>query len=150
MKLFTIGDSISQGFMSAGAAKPQVSYSTLLAKVFGEQTYAYLPWQEKYHLKADLELILRTLEHKYGSNIRGLEWPFAIKTINDVLDEAEEYYERGEGKLGNPVGDHEWYHSVAVEGMDVADSWLVTPNMCRNVVERPDNKAARTDNLFGS
>lgn len=150
MKLFTIGDSISQGFMSAGAAKPQFSYSTLLAKVFGEQTYAYLPWQEKYHLKADLELILRTLEHKYGSNIRGLEWPFAIKTINDVLDEAEEYYERGEGKLGNPVGDHEWYHSVAVEGMDVADSWLVTPNMCRNVVERPDNKAARTDNLFGS
>src|SRR5690349_12454799 len=40
MKLFTIGDSISQGFMSAGAAKPQFSYSTLLAKAMGEPAYA--------------------------------------------------------------------------------------------------------------
>jgi hypothetical protein len=150
MKLFTIGDSISQGFMSAGAAKPQFSYSTLLAKTLGEQTYAYLAWQEKYHLKADLELILRTLEDKFGSNIRGLEWPFALKTVNEVLDVAEEYYEKGDGKLGNPVGNHKWFHSVAVEGMDVADAWLVTPNVCRKVIDRPDNKAARSDSVFGS
>jgi hypothetical protein len=150
MKLFTIGDSISQGFMSAGAAKPQLSYSTLLAKALGEPAYAYLTWQEKYHLKVDLELILRTLEAKFDTNIRGLEWPFALKVINNVLDEAEEYYEQGEGRLGNPVGPMESFHSVAIEGMDVADSWMVTPNLCRKVVEDPNNKAARSDNVYGS
>lgn len=148
MKLFTIGDSISQGFMSAGAAKPQFSYSTLLATVLGEQAYAYLTWQEKYHLKVDLELILRALQDKFGTNIRGLEWPLALKVINDILDEAEEYYESGEGKLGNPAGALEWFHSVAVEGMDVADAWQVTPSSCRQVIER--SKKARSDNLFGS
>ena len=31
MKLFTIGDSVSQGFMSLAAARTDLSYSTLLA-----------------------------------------------------------------------------------------------------------------------
>jgi len=150
LKLFTIGDSISQGFMSAGAAKPHLSYSTLLAKALGDPAYSYLTWQDKHHLKIDLELVFRTLERKFGSDIRALEWPFALKAINEVLDEAEDYYEKGEGKLGQPAGTREWFHSVAVEGMDVADAWAVTPNSCRSVIARPGNKAARSDNLFGT
>jgi len=35
MKLFTIGDSISQGFMSMAAARTELSYSTLMARVLG-------------------------------------------------------------------------------------------------------------------
>lgn len=150
MKLFTIGDSISQGFMSAAAAKPHLSYGTLLAKAFGDHEYSYLTWQDKYHLKLDLELVFRTLERKFGPDIRAVEWPFALKVINDVLDEAEDYYERGEGKLGNPVGTREWFHSVAVEGMDVADAWAVTPDSCQHVITQPDNDAARSDDLFGA
>lgn len=149
MKLFTIGDSISQGFMSAAAAKPHLSYGTLLAKALGEASYAYLSWKEEFHLKADLELIMRTLERRFGTNIRGLEWPGALATINEVLDTAEDYYEKGEGRFGQPASDRRWFNSVAVEGMDVADAWLVTPNACRKKLEETGNKAARTDTLFG-
>ncbi len=39
MKLFTIGDSISQGFMSAAAARTDQCYSTILANIF----LAFLP-----------------------------------------------------------------------------------------------------------
>lgn len=150
MKLFTIGDSVSQGFMSAAAAKPQLSYAALLASVLGADPFAYLPWREEYHLKVDLELILRTLERRFGSDIRGLEWPFALHAINGVLDVAEEYYERGEGKLGNPVGDYQWFHNVAVESMDVADAWQVTPRVCRQHIERRGNRHARSDQFFGT
>ena len=36
-KLITIGDSISQGFMSGGAARTDLSYSTLIAQSLGIQ-----------------------------------------------------------------------------------------------------------------
>jgi hypothetical protein len=150
MKLFTIGDSISQGFMSAGAAKPQFSYNALLAKALGALDYSFLRWEAKYHLKVDLELILRALEARFGRDLRGLEWPLALGCINEVLDLAEEYYESGPGSLGNAIPQQRRFNSVAVEGMDVADAWLVTPRLCRSVVEDPRNKAARTDTLFGS
>lgn len=151
MKLFTIGDSISQGFMSGGAAKPQFCYNTLIADVLDDKNYNYLQWEPEYHLKVDLELILRTLEKRFGSNIRFLEWVQALRCINEILDTAEDYFERGEGKLGKPIdGVGDYFHSVAVEGMDVADSWLVTPNLCKSVIDDYKNKDARSDNFFGT
>lgn len=38
MKLFTIGDSISQGFMSLAAARTDQSYSTLLPNILGTKS----------------------------------------------------------------------------------------------------------------
>ncbi|HEY0658065.1 MAG TPA: hypothetical protein VGD05_06310, partial [Pyrinomonadaceae bacterium] len=35
MKLFTIGDSVSQGFMSLAAARTDNAYSTLIARQIG-------------------------------------------------------------------------------------------------------------------
>lgn len=39
MKLFTIGDSISQGFMSLAAARTELSFSTLIAQCFGQSSF---------------------------------------------------------------------------------------------------------------
>lgn len=150
MKLFTIGDSISQGFMSGGAAKPQYCYNTLLAQAIGDDDYSYLKWDQKHHLKIDLEYIFRELEKKCGSNIWGPEWIKAVAHINKIVDTAEDYFERGDGKLGKAVSEHDHYfRSVAVEGMDVADSWLVTPNLCKKIINKKSNKKARSDNIFG-
>ncbi len=47
VKLSTIGDSISQGFMSAGAVRTDLCYSTLLAECLGleiDRNYHYLKW----------------------------------------------------------------------------------------------------------
>lgn len=42
MKLFTLGDSISQGFMSGAAAQTDLAYSTLIARCMGlEGEYEY-------------------------------------------------------------------------------------------------------------
>lgn len=136
-KLFTIGDSISQGFMSGAAANTHLSYSSLLAESLNFQDFRYMEWDERYKTKIDLERILRSLENKYGSDIKGLEWTGVLSTINNILDQAEDYFERGDGKVGKPVDSphiEKGFHNVAVEGMDVGDAYMVTPKICKDVI----------------
>lgn len=152
IKLFTIGDSISQGFMSGAAANPQLSYNKLIADKMGlsYNNYSYLEWDEKYKTKVDLEYILRMLESKFGPDVSGWrEWGRAIKKIYDFIDAKEDYFERGDGKLGNPVNTNSsFFHNVSVEGMDVSDAWKVTPKLCKEIVNNPDNEESYEDGKF--
>ena len=97
MKLFTIGDSISQGFMSGAAARTDLSYSTLLAEVLKIKKYNYPKWEKDGH-PVNIEMLFRQLQSKLGSDISGVfEWTKALFTIQKYLDEVEDYYERGPG-----------------------------------------------------
>src|SRR6478736_1231067 len=117
MKLFTIGDSISQGFMSGAAARTDLSYSTLLSKVLNSPGYCFPSWP-KDGLPVNIEAAFRRLEKRLGANISGIfEWPVALNVINHYLDETEDYYERGPGWLKQFEG--ECFHNVAVRGFDV-------------------------------
>lgn len=141
VKLFTIGDSISQGFMSGAAARTDLCYSTLLAETLNVQDYRFHDWPGKYRFKYDLETILRSLEKKFGTDIRLLEWVGALGTINKVFDTSEDYFERGEGAMGKSLNlPFDGYHNVAVEGMDVGDAWMVTPAKCLKKVEKSKKK----------
>lgn len=74
-KLFTIGDSISQGFRSGCTAFTENCYSTYLARALklSERDYRYLRWPEE-KLKVDLERIFRLIQTRYGTDINDLEW----------------------------------------------------------------------------
>jgi hypothetical protein len=145
LKLFTIGDSISQGFMSGAAARTDLSYSTLIARSMGlgpgpaaqpGTDYYYPDWPEG-GLPANLEEILRALEERLGPEITGLEWLSVLKIVNSVLDRAEDYYERGPGRANAPYpGNVPFFHNVSVRDFDVADSWLVTPGLCRKKIAK--------------
>lgn len=152
MQLFTIGDSISQGFMSNAAARTDLCYSTLIAKALGLQpnhkaadqaNYFYPEWKA-HGVKLNLEAILRQLEQTYGSDINVLEWATALLSIDRVIDQSEEYYERGEGRDDRPY--HHpgipHFHNVAIQGFSVADAWMVTPQVCREEIakQRQDSK----------
>jgi hypothetical protein len=147
LKLFTIGDSVSQGFMSASAARTDLTYSTLIARSMGlelKSEYRYPEWALD-GVPLNLERAFRRLVARYGSNIRGPEWLTVLQTLNNVVDEVEDYYERGPGAAEKPYrdpaleeGEHgggvEYFHNVAVTGFDVADSWLVTPAKCQEMI----------------
>ena len=143
MKLFTIGDSVSQGFMSAAAARTDLTYSTLLARKMGLEPrteYRYPGWG-KDGLPLNLERLFRRLVERYGDDIKGWEWLTVLQTLDDVIDEVEDYYERGEGAANKPYtdpdgdgGQVEYFHNVAISGFDVADSWLVTPADCERLI----------------
>lgn len=145
IKLFTIGDSISQGFMSGAAAKTHQSYSTLLANILGASGYNYPAW-EKGGLPLDLETVFRRLERRLETDISGpFEWMRALAIINTYLDEVEDYYERGEGCMDKSIGSSP-YHNVSVRGFDVSNSWQLTPDLCKNWVDSSDKNG---DNAFG-
>jgi hypothetical protein len=145
LKLFTIGDSVSQGFMSAAAARTDLTYSTLIAGSMGlepNSEYRYPEWAVD-GLPLNLERVFRRLVERYGYDIRGAEWLTVLQNVNRVLDEVEDYYERGQGAADEPYRDPapggdgegvEYFHNVAISGFDVADSWLVTPAHCKEMI----------------
>ena len=69
-----------------------------------------------------------TLNARYGSDISGFAWLTVVQTVAALLDQSEDYYERGAGGAQVPTPDgRAFYHNVAVAGYTVADAWLVTP-----------------------
>lgn len=143
MKLFTIGDSISQGFMSGAAARTDLSYSSLIAKQLNIAPYPYPTWEKGGH-PVNIEEVFRKLQKRLGADIAGpIEWPVALNIINNYLDEVEDYYERGPGSL--PVSNSS-YHNVAVRGFDVSSSWQVTPKLCSDYINA---SPAIQDNWWG-
>jgi len=158
MRLFTIGDSISQGFMSVAAARTDLSFSTLIAEILGLGTgerpgsdFRFPGWPKGGH-PVDLEALMRKLSRRYGSDIWGpIEWPMALFTIGSFLDDIEDYYERGEGDEDTPYPTGaEWFHNVASRGFDVADTWLVSPRLCREQIAFDNQHGGGEDNTFAT
>ncbi len=134
MKLFTIGDSISQGVMSGAAARSDLSYSAIIARLlYGntiERHYRIPDWPSG-GIPFNIETLMRRLELMAGADIAGpLEWPAAAACIIRYLDEVEDCYERGDGALQKPLPGN-FYHNVSVRGFDVAHSWLVHPQLAK-------------------
>lgn len=143
MKLFTIGDSISQGFMSGAAACTNLCYSTIIADQLGATNYHYPTW-EKGGQPVNIEDVFRKLQRRLGKDISGLfEWPIALNLINNYIDEVEDYYERGQGNL--PVTMHP-YHNLAVRGFDISSSWQITCDLCESIIS---TSGKNDDNWWG-
>lgn len=151
MKLFTIGDSVSQGFMSLAAARTDCAYSTIIAQKLGLElktaNYNYADWNIE-GIPLNLEYIMRELQKKYGSNIGGFEWLTVLQTLNGIIDNAEDYYERGLGRADQPYDatGTRFFNNVAVWGFDAADSFQITPNVCYQAIYNKEKPT--TDDLF--
>jgi hypothetical protein len=140
MKLFTIGDSVSQGFMSGAAARSDQAYSTLIARKLGLSDYRLPIWKKGIPL--DLESIVRILSAEQPDNdVRFFEWPGVISRINELIDQVEDFYERGEGRsdLPEPSG-YDWFHNVAVQGFKITDAWQVKPEGCKTAIAENADK----------
>lgn len=129
-RLVTIGDSVSQGFMSAGAAQTQQSYSTLLVRMMDLTDYRFPDWPLG-GIPLNAEALLRHLSKYFGDDIRGpFEWQPAIRRIEEFLDRLETYYERGPGDFLVPYGHGvRSFHNLASFGFTVSDAWQLTPEV---------------------
>ena len=147
-RLITIGDSVSQGFMSGGAARTDLAYSTLIAKAMSLKNYRYPEW----HLGGmpiNFEVFLRRLSRYYGDDIWGFEWISVINRIASFLDQVEDYYERGKGDFRSPdLRGYDNYHNLSAFGFTVSDAWQVTPSLCLKEIQ-PNGAYQPQDNRFG-
>ena len=131
VKLFVIGDSISQGFMSLAAARTDLSYSSVIARAMGLNDWRIPTWPKGGH-PLNVELLLRRVESLAGPDVNLLEWPLVAARAASMMDEVEDYYEREEGRPSTPdPSGCDYFHNIAVRGFDVADAWLVDSDLCR-------------------
>ncbi|MEQ8587210.1 MAG: hypothetical protein RLO01_19830 [Thalassobaculaceae bacterium] len=129
-RLVTIGDSVSQGFMSVGAAQTRQSYSSHLARMMELTDYRFPEWPLG-GIPMNAEALLRHLSKCYGDDIWGpFEWVGAARRIGDFLDRLETYYERGDGDFLKPyAGGVRSFHNLASFGFTVSDAWQLTPEV---------------------
>jgi hypothetical protein len=132
-KIVAIGDSLTQGFQSLAIQKTNLSYPAIIAECLG----IFIPdfrvpdFMGKGGLPFNIEWLSRELEIKYGKDINIFEWPFATDHIVDLLDDVEDYWERGKG--AQPQKDS-LYHNLAVWGFEVADAYTINSNICKEAI----------------
>ena len=97
-RLVTIGDSLTHGFQSGAIYNTDLSYPAIIARELGWfDSYRYPRYGGAGGLPLNLEYILRDLEHRYGAHISPWELPLALFRARQVMDEIEDYWERGPG-----------------------------------------------------
>lgn len=134
-KLVTIGDSLTQGFMSGAIHRADIAFPAMVAEALGAQTSFTSPdFSGGGGLPINLERVLRTLSDRFGTRINPFEFPFATRLANSLLEETEDYWERGRGSRG--VLDASPPHNLAVWGFELGDAGTITPRICEAIMPR--------------
>jgi len=150
--LVCIGGSITQGVKSGAVFEPDLSYPAIIAYEMGlsSKEFRYPPFPGKGGLPMNIEYLLRKVDEKYGKGINVWRLPCAILFVRKLMDEVEDYWERGEG--AQPLDDPGPFHNLAVFGFDIQDSYQVTAQMCEETIsEMPSTSWARRiwNGIFG-
>lgn len=131
-RLVTIGDSLTQGFMSAAVFRTDRSWPAIVAHEMGlrlldEFRYpTYEPPSGPGGLPFDLERGIRGLETIVGERIDWWELLRAGRWLRSYMDRIEDFWEdRGDDHFVMPDTDRP-YHNLAVYGADLVDVLALT------------------------
>jgi hypothetical protein len=161
-RLVTIGDSITQGFMSGAIFRTDLSWPAIVALELGLRPGedSRYPAHEAPNgpggLPLDLERLANGLATRVGDKLDWYEAFRAARWVRSYMDKVEDYWERGDGRTLAPTDGP--FHNLAVYGADVLDVQLMqadvvdgrlaaTPardDLVRQVVERDNDRAWRT------
>jgi hypothetical protein len=135
-RLVVIGDSLSHGFQSGAIYNTDISYPAIIAYELGWfDRYRYPTYGGPGGLPLNIEYLLRDLEHRYGANVDWWELPGAIFHSRQLMDEIEDYWERGPGSLPPTRGG--FNHDLSVYGWDLRDALKRTAATIRESVKTP-------------
>ncbi len=157
-RLVTLGDSLTQGFMSAAVYRTDLSWPAITAFEMGLtaeefQFPVYEPPSGPGGLPLDLERLARAFERRFGARPDFWEYAEAALWARAYLDRVEDYWERGPGSGEPPRGDP--LDNLAVYAWDVLDAQLLTAStvagriatprddLFAQIVENHNDRAAR-------
>lgn len=160
-RLVTIGDSITQGFMSAAIFRTDLSWPAVVAHELGLRPGVgfrhpiYEPPAGPGGLPLDLERLVRGLEQRVGERLDWYETLRALRYVRNRMDDIEDFWERGPGLTLAPTTAP--YHNLAVYGADLLDTLLLDADviarrlaeatrdqLVMQVVEHDNDRAWRT------
>jgi hypothetical protein len=137
-RIVTIGDSLTHGFQSAAIYNTDLSYGAIIASELG--------WFERFRfprypglggLPLNIEYLLRELELRFGPSFSPLEVPLAALRARSLMNDIEEYWERGPGAVVPNVSG--FNHALAVFAWDLYDAQHATFASCRRFAADPTN-----------
>jgi hypothetical protein len=138
-RLVTIGDSLTHGFQSAAIFNTDISYPAIIAHELGWFEHFRYPSYRGYGgLPLNIELLLHTLEQKYGSEIDWWETALAAFSIRHFMGEVEEWWERGPGSHTPNLLNLN--HNLSVYGWDLRDVIERTADICHNAIGKPKDQ----------
>jgi hypothetical protein len=135
-RLVVLGDSLSHGFQSGAVFNTDISYPAIVARELGWfDHYRYPRYGGPGGLPLNVEYLLRDLEHRYGASIDPWELPLALFRVRQVMDEIEDYWERGPGSSAPVIT--AFNHDLAVYGWDLRDALERTADICQAEIATP-------------
>jgi hypothetical protein len=134
-RLVTIGDSLTHGFQSGAVFNTDISWPAIVARELGWADYRYPRYGGPGGIPLNIEYILRDLEQRYGSKVSAWELPGALFRARALMDEIEDYWERGPGATVPVVTGIN--HDLAVYGWDLRDVLSRTYATCEKSLGTP-------------
>lgn len=135
-RLVTIGDSLTQGFQSGAVYNTERSYPRLIAKELGwGEQFRFPRYPGAGGLPLNIEFVVRRLEQSFGSRIDWWQAPAAALKLRSVMDEIEDYWERGPG--ATPPHHPALHHNLGIYSWDLRDVLSRTAGICAAEVGTP-------------
>ena len=138
-RLVTIGDSVTQGFMSGAIFRTDLSWPAVVAFELGDFAGFRRPVYEAPSgpggLPLDFERALRSFESEFGPKLDWHEIVRAAGWLHGYLDRVEDYWERGDGAK-TPTGEA-ILHNLAIYGWDLRDTLSLNATSVRGRLGRP-------------
>ena len=142
-RLVAIGDSLTHGFQSGAIYNTDLSWGVTVARELGWPGFRFPRYGGPGGLPINLEYVLRDLEQRFGSKIDPWELPMALFRARAVMDEIEDYWERGPGATAAVLTGIN--HALAVYGWDLRDALERTADSCRAVDPDAEGRPDRPD-----
>ncbi len=136
-RLVVIGDSLTHGFQSGAIYRTELAYGAIVAHELGWDGFRFPRYGGPGGLPVNIEYILRDLERRFGEAIDPWELPAALLRARAVMDEIEDYWERGAG--ARPPADAEIQHAQAVFGYDLRDALVRNAERSERVIKTPND-----------
>jgi len=134
-RLVTIGDSLTHGFQSLAIHNTDLSYPAIIAWEMGWDAEFRRPLYNGHGgLPLNIEYVIRDLESRYGDKIDFWELGRALFRLRTVMDEIEDWWERGTGShvpKGQAI-----MHNLAVYGWDLRDALERNADKCAEDIEK--------------
>lgn len=144
-RLVTIGDSVSQGFMSGAIFRTDRSWPALVAHELGLTAGdgfrfpVYEPPSGPGGLPFDLERAVRGLGDVVGERLDWYEFGRALLWLRRYMDDIEDYWEGRRPRHAQPRPDRP-YHNLAVYGADLVDVQVLNRQIVdARLGEQPDD-----------
>lgn len=135
-RLVVIGDSLSQGFQSGAVFNTSLSYPAIIAYQLGWlDDFRFPHYGGPGGLPLNIELLLRTLEDRFGRKLDVWEVPLALFVARDFMDRVEDYWERGPGSVLPTFTAIN--HNLSEYGWDLRDALTVTARSCEAALHQP-------------